>query len=241
MCFSILLFISILNTLLLLFIAYKNLIPTAKHVQNEFDILVSPGAIQKTLHNIEVTWKTVTPIPHKWNEAAFLQERHEYVLNRVTNIRQKLIFIDDAKLIYFFSIGGFIYFELLNKDGKKKTGTTSIDICNFLVRLQDHCPAESIIIMDNTRIHCGYNFEQVKDLLKESTNKITIEFLPKRNPSSNKQQDDTRNLLRIISTLPEVQLRLYSYAAHYGKHNQGHGKFISGSFQQCLLIFSFSI
>ncbi|KNZ56643.1 hypothetical protein VP01_2357g1 [Puccinia sorghi] len=52
----------------------------AELVKNKFYIEVSPGAIQKTLKKIEVTWKTVTPIPHKWNEAAFLQEQH-YVLN----------------------------------------------------------------------------------------------------------------------------------------------------------------
>ncbi|KNZ46681.1 hypothetical protein VP01_7052g1 [Puccinia sorghi] len=58
--------------------------------------------------------------------------------------------------------GGTIYFELLCKDGKKKTGMTSIDICNFLVHLQDQCPAKSIIIMDNTRIHGVDDFQRVK-------------------------------------------------------------------------------
>ena len=78
----------------------------AKHVKDEFDIQFSPAAIQKTLKNVKVTWKTVTPIPHKWNEAAFLQQlhkwneaaflqqQHAYVLNWVTNIGQNLIFID---------------------------------------------------------------------------------------------------------------------------------------------------
>ena len=33
---------------------------------------------------------------------------------------------------------GMIYFELLNEDGKKKTGTSAIDICNFLIWLKDH-------------------------------------------------------------------------------------------------------
>ncbi|KNZ55469.1 hypothetical protein VP01_266g4 [Puccinia sorghi] len=42
------------------------------------------------------TWKTVTQIPHKWNEASFLQQQHNYVLNRVTSIGQKLIFIDES-------------------------------------------------------------------------------------------------------------------------------------------------
>ncbi|KNZ55468.1 hypothetical protein VP01_266g3 [Puccinia sorghi] len=174
--------------------------PLAQHSRNflnMFDIQFSPGAIQKTLKNIEVTWKTVTPIPHKWNEAAFLQEQHNYVLNRVTNIGHNLIFIDEHKktgkaatlkinareslinLIGAMLEGEMIYFKLLNKDGKKKMGMTSINICKFLVRLQDHCPAQSIIIMDNTRIHSGDNFKRVKNLLKESTKKIHIEFLPK--------------------------------------------------------------
>ncbi|PLW10853.1 hypothetical protein PCANC_25655 [Puccinia coronata f. sp. avenae] len=135
----------------------------AEHVKAEFNIQVSPAAIQKTLKSIEVTWKTVTPIPRKWNEAAFLQQRHDYVLNRVTNVGQKLIFIDESgfnsqthpshgyaisgqaaafktnargsmiNLLGAMSEEGMIYFELLNEDGKKKTGTSAINICNFLI------------------------------------------------------------------------------------------------------------
>ncbi|KNZ51448.1 hypothetical protein VP01_394g3 [Puccinia sorghi] len=128
----------------------------AEHVKNEFNIQVSPGAIQKTLKNIEVTWKrsgfnSDTCPSHGYSlsvKAATLK----------TNARGSLI-----NLI----------------DGKKKTGATSIDICNFLVCLQDHCPAQLIIIMDNTRICGADNFERVKNLLKESTKKINIEFLPK--------------------------------------------------------------
>ncbi|KNZ52120.1 hypothetical protein VP01_3686g1 [Puccinia sorghi] len=115
----------------------------AEHVKNKFNIQVSPGAIQKTLKNMEVTWKTVTPIPHKFNS-----DTHPY---------------------QGYSLS----------DGKKKTGMTSIDICNFLVCLQNHCPAQSIIIIDNTRIHGGDDFERVKNLLKESTRKINIKVLPK--------------------------------------------------------------
>ncbi|KNZ61687.1 hypothetical protein VP01_13704g1, partial [Puccinia sorghi] len=56
------------------------------HVKNNHEIQVFPGAIQKMLKTINVTWKNVTPIPRKWNEAAFLQQQHDYVLNRVTNV-----------------------------------------------------------------------------------------------------------------------------------------------------------
>ncbi|WAQ85458.1 hypothetical protein PtA15_6A86 [Puccinia triticina] len=122
----------------------------AEHVKSEFDIQVTPAAIQKTLKTIEVTWKTVTPIPQKWNEAAFLQQRHNYVLNCVTNVGQKLIFVDESgfnsetrplhgyalsgnaaalktnvrgsmiNLIGAMSEEGMPYYELLNKDGKKR-------------------------------------------------------------------------------------------------------------------------
>ncbi|KNZ50023.1 hypothetical protein VP01_463g11 [Puccinia sorghi] len=98
---------------------------------------------------------------NKWNEATFLQQRHDYVFNRVTNIVDKLIFIDESgfnsqnnplhdsltlqaavleinarsitNLVGAMSEDGMIYFELLNKDRKQKTGTTATDICNFLV------------------------------------------------------------------------------------------------------------
>ena len=80
---------------------------------------------------------------------------------------------------------GIVYFELLNEDGKKKTGTTSTNICDFLVRLQDHLDSGSIIVMDNAWIHGGDDFERVQNLLKESSKKIEIEFLPKYSPFLN--------------------------------------------------------
>ena len=88
-------------------------------------------------------------------------------------------------LVGAMSEEGMIYFELLNEDGKKKTGTTATDICKFLVRLQDHCPTELVIVMYNTRIHGGEDFERVCNLLKESLKKIDIEFLPKYSPFLN--------------------------------------------------------
>ncbi|KNZ45893.1 hypothetical protein VP01_7710g1, partial [Puccinia sorghi] len=57
----------------------------SEQIREEFDISVTPAAIQKTLKTIDITRKTVTQIPCKWNKAAFLQQQHNYVLNRVTN------------------------------------------------------------------------------------------------------------------------------------------------------------
>jgi hypothetical protein len=62
-------------------------------------------------------------------------------------------------LIGAMSEEGMPYYKLLNEDGKKKTGTTSLDICNFLVWLKDHCSTGSIIVMDNAKIHGGEDFE----------------------------------------------------------------------------------
>ncbi|KNZ61176.1 hypothetical protein VP01_1441g4 [Puccinia sorghi] len=53
-------------------------------------------SLQKTLKTVGITWKTLTQIPHKWNKAAFLQQQHNYVLNQVTNVGQKLIFVDES-------------------------------------------------------------------------------------------------------------------------------------------------
>ena len=68
----------------------------AKHIREEFNISVTPAAIQKTLKTVDITWKTVTQISRKWNKAVFLQQRHDYVMNRVTNFGQKLIFINES-------------------------------------------------------------------------------------------------------------------------------------------------
>ncbi|KNZ62335.1 hypothetical protein VP01_1283g9 [Puccinia sorghi] len=64
-------------------------------------------------------------------------------------------------------------------DGNKKTGPTANHICNFLLHLQDHCPPGSIIIMDNTPIHGGDDFEHVQLLIKESAKNLEMEFLPR--------------------------------------------------------------
>lgn len=80
---------------------------------------------------------------------------------------------------------GMSYYELLNKDGKKKTGTTSLDICNLLVWLKDYCSTGSILVMDNTTIHGGEDFEKVCNLLKESEKNLEIEFLAKYSPFLN--------------------------------------------------------
>ncbi|KNZ64258.1 hypothetical protein VP01_104g6 [Puccinia sorghi] len=67
----------------------------------------------------------------------------------------------------------------------KKKLTIANDICNFLLRLQDHCPPELIIIMDNAPIHVGENFERVQSLIKESAKKLKTKFLAKYSPFLN--------------------------------------------------------
>jgi transposase len=106
----------------------------AKHVKSKFNIQVTTAAIQKTLKTIEVTWKTVTPIPRKWNEAAFLQQRHDYVLNCVTNVGQKLIFVDESgfnsetRPLHGYALSGksffstFFYFTLIDSLDSRTCG-----------------------------------------------------------------------------------------------------------------------
>jgi hypothetical protein len=90
----------------------------AEHNESQFNIQVKPAAIQKTLKTIEVTWKTVSPIPQKWNEAAFLQQQHNYVLNCVTNVGQKLIFVDESgfnsktRPLHSYALSGKSFFLL---------------------------------------------------------------------------------------------------------------------------------
>ncbi|KNZ52921.1 hypothetical protein VP01_339g3 [Puccinia sorghi] len=61
----------------------------SEHIREKFDISVTPEAIQKTLKTVNTTWKTVTQIPQKRNEASFITKQHDYMLNQVTNIGQK--------------------------------------------------------------------------------------------------------------------------------------------------------
>ncbi|KNZ53298.1 putative signal peptide protein, partial [Puccinia sorghi] len=68
------------------FFAVTRLKKLMEHVKKKHIIQVLTGDIQKMLKAIDVTWKIVTCIPCKWNEAVFLQKRQNYVLNRLTNI-----------------------------------------------------------------------------------------------------------------------------------------------------------
>ncbi|KNZ44898.1 hypothetical protein VP01_8714g1 [Puccinia sorghi] len=68
----------------------------SKHFREEFEISVTPEAIQKTLKTANMTWKTVNQILCKWNKATFLQQQHNYVLNQVTNDGHKLIFLNES-------------------------------------------------------------------------------------------------------------------------------------------------
>ncbi|KNZ56360.1 hypothetical protein VP01_2422g4 [Puccinia sorghi] len=118
-----------------------------EHLKSNHNIQVSPGEIQKMLKTIDVTWNTVTPIP---NEAAFLQEQHDYSgFNSQTHplygyslTGQAAILKKNARGLMINLVGamseeGIIYFELLNKDEKKKTGTTLNDIWEFFNQQTD--------------------------------------------------------------------------------------------------------
>ncbi|KNZ57933.1 hypothetical protein VP01_2039g6 [Puccinia sorghi] len=133
----------------------------AKHICEEFEISVTPEEIQKTLKTVDITWKTVTQIPCKWNEASFLQQQHNYVLNQVTNTHPSCgLFVD--WYVFFLLI-----MEKKNPVPPQKTSATSS------------------AIMDNTPIHGGEDLERVQSLIKESAKKLERKFLPKYSPFLN--------------------------------------------------------
>ncbi|KNZ61675.1 hypothetical protein VP01_1371g4 [Puccinia sorghi] len=151
------------------------LLQTDMHVKNNHNIQVSPGAIQKMLKTIDVTWKTVTPIPRKWNEATFLQRQHGYSgFNSQTHPSHGYSLTGEG---FFFSVNHmlicFIFFS------KKRRGRRFENKCKRFDHKCYHCPTESIIVMDNAQIHGGEDFDCIQTLLKESLKKIGIEFLPK--------------------------------------------------------------
>ena len=80
-------------------------------------------------------------------------------------------------LIGALSEEGFEYHELLNADNTKAKGVGADDFCLFLGSLGARLPNESIVIMDNTPIHQGDRFNEVKQSLDDSKS-IKVEFLP---------------------------------------------------------------
>ncbi|KNZ51341.1 hypothetical protein VP01_3997g2 [Puccinia sorghi] len=156
--------------------------------------------------------------------------QHDYVLNRVTNIGQKLIFIDES---------GF------NSQNHPSHGYSLTDqfflsfsiVCCFVENKRKteydqpyHWHAESIIVMDNAWIHGGDNLERVWNLLKEASKKIEIEFLPKYllflNPINlafniiKIYQNDSGNMFQVIFALSKVFLKFLSYAANHWQYYQ---------------------
>ena len=141
-------------------------------------------------------------------------------------------------LVGAMSEEGMIYYELLNEDGKKKSGTTATDICNFLVRLQDQCPTNSIIVMDNAPIHRGEDFDWVRNLLKESSKKINIEFLPKYSPFLN-PIELAFNIIKIDVKHKEIQLRPeLAEAIRDAIHRKMTPEICSKSFLHCQKFYS---
>ncbi|KNZ47956.1 hypothetical protein VP01_600g1 [Puccinia sorghi] len=113
-----------------------NLKKMSEHIHEEFDISITPEAIQRTLKMMKITWKSVTQIPQKWSKAAFssavtqlcLEPSDQAALRKDT--KGSLINLIDA-----MAKEGMVYEELLTKD-KKKNGKTLNDICNFILNLQ---------------------------------------------------------------------------------------------------------
>ncbi|KNZ60130.1 hypothetical protein VP01_1606g1 [Puccinia sorghi] len=192
-----------------------------EHVKNDHDIQVFPGAIQKMLKKIDVTWKTVTPIPHKWNEAAFLQQQHDYVLNQVTNIGQKLIFIDESWFnsqthpFHGYSLTGkFFYFifsvAILKTNARglmiKLVSAMSEEGMIHFELLNKDGKKTGTTSTDICNFLGGEDFNCIQTFHKDSLKKIGIEFLPKYSPFLN-PIELVFNIIKIDVKHKEIQSR----------------------------------
>jgi hypothetical protein len=75
--------------------------------------------------------------------------------------------VKQVTLIGAISETGYVYHEILNVAGKKKTRVRANDFCLFLNILGSRLANDSIIIINNAPIHRGERFKEVVEQLEK--------------------------------------------------------------------------
>jgi transposase len=183
-------------------------------VEKKFKIETSASSIDRALTKMNITWKNVLPIPVDWNTDNVIERRISFVSAISNCFPRATIYIDETgfcmhtkkskgravkgepakltlvpkgrriSLIASLSNTGIVHYQIVQSLGEKKRGTGADDFRNFLIDLFPKIPRDSVIILDNAKIHHAEKLESTWDMAK-ATYGIDKLFLPPYSPFLN--------------------------------------------------------
>jgi len=149
------------------------------------------------LAKMDITWKVSLPIPIQWNSKEVILQRQIYVSELRKVIWRPLVFIDEAgfnlhikkgsrgrevagypatlsivpkgkrvSIIGALTNQGLVHHSLLSNDSKQR-GTKAKDFKNFFFDLLRKIPKNSVLILDNAKIHHAEELKSAYATAKE--------------------------------------------------------------------------
>lgn len=185
-----------------------------QETKKTFDIDTSTSAIDRALDKMEISWKNVMPIPYDWNTTEIREKRQKFLFDLQRFLNRPKVYIDESgfhlhirsskgralagekailktvpkgpriSLIAALSDEGYSHYQLFNSAGDKKRGVNATDFRLFLLDLAPKVPKNSVIILDNCRIHHAEILNETWRTLKEMYG-IDHLFLPPYSPFLN--------------------------------------------------------
>ena len=143
---------------------------------------MSIASIQNALEQMSINWKMVVQIPTDWNTQETIEARMAFVNKLGNSFLRPIFYVNEtgfnlhskrrhgrslagepAKLtlvrkekcltvITALGLDGFVHYRLVDSYEKKK-GTNAEDFRSFLLDLMPKLPRESVIVLDNAKIH----------------------------------------------------------------------------------------
>lgn len=151
-------------------------------IQKTFQITVSEDSVDHALKKMDVTWKIVLEIPEVWNKPNIIKQRQEYAVKIVQLINRNVFYINEAEfnmhvhrgkeravagepatlsvlpkgkrisIIACLGNAGWIHIKQVNSE-PTHPGVNAENYQTFLNTLATCVPRDSILVMDNVRIH----------------------------------------------------------------------------------------
>eukprot|EP01114_Cavostelium_apophysatum_P013413 TRINITY_DN3246_c0_g1_i3.p1 TRINITY_DN3246_c0_g1~~TRINITY_DN3246_c0_g1_i3.p1 ORF type:complete len:346 (-),score=65.70 TRINITY_DN3246_c0_g1_i3:52-1089(-) len=183
-------------------------------LRKDLDITTSTSALDRAFNAMEITWKNVLPIPFNWNSPEVILKRQQFAQEITRYSLRHRIYIDESgfhmlikkskgralagepaklgtnpkgkriSLIAALSEHGYAHYELFNHLGDKKRGVQADDFRSFLYNLAPKIPCDSLLILDNCKIHHAELLDEAWRVLK-NTYGIDHIFLPPYSPFLN--------------------------------------------------------
>lgn len=183
-------------------------------IEDRFKVSTSITAVDRALRKMDITWKSATTIPSKWNDPTVTSKRHDYARRRLNDGDPFAVYVDETgfdlhtqkshpramagkmatltvvprlsqiTMIAAMSKEGYVYHELINSNGQRQRGVDPKDFSHFLIHLHSRCPQGAVIYLDGAPIHRGDEFEQARQTI-EAAKDVKIDFLPPYSPFLN--------------------------------------------------------